>query len=96
MRPRQKAADNVYQLDNNDMKMWAEPSYTPDQWLKYAIDNLEWSLAEGEHEVGAVDRLHQARLAFGLGCHILDIGLVALWFALLAALSVYLLWRPAR
>ena len=40
-----------YQVDNNDMKMWAEPSYTPDQWLKYAIDNLEWSLAEGEHEV---------------------------------------------
>jgi allantoinase len=40
-----------YQVDNNDMKMWAEPSYTPDQWLKYAIDNLEWSLREGEHEV---------------------------------------------
>ena len=40
-----------YQTDNNDMKMWAEPSYTPDQWLKYAIDNLEWSIAEGDHEV---------------------------------------------
>ncbi|MEY3925584.1 MAG: translational GTPase TypA [Actinomycetota bacterium] len=30
-----------YQVDNNDMKMWAEPSYTPDQWLKYALDNLQ-------------------------------------------------------
>ncbi len=40
-----------YQIDNNDMKMWAEPSYTPDQWLKYAIDNFEWALREGEHEV---------------------------------------------
>jgi peptidoglycan/xylan/chitin deacetylase (PgdA/CDA1 family) len=43
-----------YQVDNNDMKMWAQPSYTPDQWLKYAIDNLEWSLREGEHEVNVM------------------------------------------
>lgn len=40
-----------YQVDNNDMKMWAQPSVTPDQWLKYACDNLDWALAEGEHEV---------------------------------------------
>ena len=40
-----------YQMDNNDMKMWAEPSYTPDQWLKYAMDNLDWALREGAHEV---------------------------------------------
>lgn len=40
-----------YQIDNNDMKMWVEPSYTPDQWLKYAIDNFEWALREGAHEV---------------------------------------------
>ncbi|NPC56958.1 polysaccharide deacetylase family protein [Caenimonas soli] len=40
-----------YQVDNNDMKMWSEPSYTPDQWLKYAIDNFEWTLREGEHEI---------------------------------------------
>jgi peptidoglycan/xylan/chitin deacetylase (PgdA/CDA1 family) len=40
-----------YQIDNNDMKMWAEPSYTPDQWLKYALDNFEWALREGAHEV---------------------------------------------
>lgn len=53
-----------YQTDNNDMKMWAEPSYTPDQWLKYAIDNLEWSLAEGEHEVNMMS----------LGLHLRIIG----------------------
>lgn len=40
-----------YQIDNNDMKMWTEPSYTPDQWLKYAIDNFEWALREGAQEV---------------------------------------------
>jgi len=40
-----------YQVDNNDMKMWSAPSYTPDQWLKYAIDNFEWALREGAHEV---------------------------------------------
>ena len=40
-----------YQMDNNDMKMWAEPSYTPDQWLKYAMDNLDWALRAGAHEV---------------------------------------------
>ena len=53
-----------YQVDNNDMKMWADPSYTPDQWLKYAIDNLEWSLAEGEHEVNMMS----------LGLHLRIIG----------------------
>ena len=40
-----------YQVDNNDMKMWAEPSYTPDQWLKYAIDNFEWSIKEGAEQI---------------------------------------------
>jgi peptidoglycan/xylan/chitin deacetylase (PgdA/CDA1 family) len=30
-----------YAIDSNDMKMWAEPSYTPDQWLKYAIDTFD-------------------------------------------------------
>ena len=36
-----------YQVDNNDMKMWAEPSYTPDQWLKYAptTSNGRWPRA---------------------------------------------------
>lgn len=40
-----------YQIDNNDMKMWSSPSYTPDLWLKYAKDNLDWALEEGGHEV---------------------------------------------
>jgi peptidoglycan/xylan/chitin deacetylase (PgdA/CDA1 family) len=40
-----------YQVDNNDMKMWSAPAYTPEQWLKYAIDNLEWMIAEGAYEV---------------------------------------------
>jgi allantoinase len=43
-----------YQLDNNDMKMWSAPAHTPDQWLKYAKDNLDWALAEGEHEVNVM------------------------------------------
>ena len=30
-----------YAIDSNDMKMWAEPSYTPDQWLKYAVDTFD-------------------------------------------------------
>ncbi|CAN5268573.1 allantoinase PuuE [soil metagenome] len=43
-----------YQVDNNDMKMWTAPSYTPDQWLKYAIDNFEWALREGQDEVNVM------------------------------------------
>jgi peptidoglycan/xylan/chitin deacetylase (PgdA/CDA1 family) len=35
-----------YQLDTNDMKMWNHPSYTPDQWLKYATDSFDWLLRE--------------------------------------------------
>jgi peptidoglycan/xylan/chitin deacetylase (PgdA/CDA1 family) len=35
-----------YQLDTNDMKMWSHPSYTPDQWLKYACDTFDWLLRE--------------------------------------------------
>lgn len=53
-----------YQVDNNDMKMWSEPAYTPDQWLKYAKDNLDWILAEGEHEVNMMS----------LGLHLRIIG----------------------
>ncbi len=40
-----------YQLDTNDMKLWAEPSYTPHQWLQYAMDNLAWSIREGDHAI---------------------------------------------
>jgi allantoinase len=53
-----------YQVDNNDMKMWSAPAYTPDQWLKYAKDNLDWLVAEGEHEVNMMS----------LGLHLRIIG----------------------
>ena len=36
-----------YAVDTNDMKMWAEPSYTPRQWLAYAIDTFDRLYAEG-------------------------------------------------
>ncbi len=38
-----------YAVDTNDMKMWAEPSYTPAQWLQYAIDTFDWLYVEGAH-----------------------------------------------
>lgn len=38
-----------YAVDTNDMKMWAEPSYTPAQWLQYAKDTFDWLYAEGTH-----------------------------------------------
>ncbi len=36
-----------YALDTNDMKMWAEPSYTPSQWLEYAVHTFDCLHAEG-------------------------------------------------
>lgn len=36
-----------YQLDDNDMKMWTDPAYTPEAWLKYAVDSFDWLYAEG-------------------------------------------------
>lgn len=36
-----------YAVDTNDMKMWSEPSYTPSQWLEYAIDTFDCLYAEG-------------------------------------------------
>jgi peptidoglycan/xylan/chitin deacetylase (PgdA/CDA1 family) len=38
-----------YAIDTNDMKMWAEPSYTPRQWLEYAIDTFDRLYLEGAH-----------------------------------------------
>ena len=31
-----------YALDTNDMKMWIDPAYTPDNWCKYLIDTFNW------------------------------------------------------
>lgn len=36
-----------YALDTNDMKMWTDPAYTPDQWLAYAIASFDQLYAEG-------------------------------------------------
>jgi peptidoglycan/xylan/chitin deacetylase (PgdA/CDA1 family) len=55
-----------YQLDTNDMKLWAHPSYTPDQWLKYACDTLDWLRAE-------TARLKVPRI-MSLGVHLRIIG----------------------
>ncbi|MCC5866577.1 MAG: polysaccharide deacetylase family protein [Wenzhouxiangella sp.] len=35
-----------YALDSNDMKFWIDPSLTPDQWLKYAVDTFNWLYEE--------------------------------------------------
>ena len=40
-----------YALDSNDMKMWVAPSYTPDAWLKYAIDTFDQLYEEGGDQV---------------------------------------------
>ena len=37
-----------YAIDTNDMKFWTSPSYTPNQWLTYVKDSLDWLLAEAE------------------------------------------------
>lgn len=36
-----------YALDSNDMKMWTDPAYSPDAWLKYAVDSFDWLYREG-------------------------------------------------
>lgn len=36
-----------YQLDNNDMKMWTDPAFTPHQWLDYAKTNFDQIYREG-------------------------------------------------
>jgi len=37
-----------YQLDTNDMKMWTDPSLTPERWLDYAIRCFDQLYREGE------------------------------------------------
>jgi peptidoglycan/xylan/chitin deacetylase (PgdA/CDA1 family) len=38
-----------YQLDTNDMKMWANPGFTARDWLDYAVDSFDFLYAEGAH-----------------------------------------------
>lgn len=54
-----------YQLDNNDMKMWISPSYTPDAWLEYARRGFDWVLKEGREG---------KRKMMSLGLHLRIIG----------------------
>jgi peptidoglycan/xylan/chitin deacetylase (PgdA/CDA1 family) len=35
-----------YAIDTNDMKMWSDAGYTPDMWLRYAIDTFDTLYAE--------------------------------------------------
>jgi allantoinase len=37
-----------YQLDTNDMKMWADPAYAPSAWLDYARHSFDQLYREGE------------------------------------------------
>lgn len=36
-----------YQIDTNDMKMWANAAYTPRDWLDYVIDSFDWLYERG-------------------------------------------------
>lgn len=36
-----------YAIDSNDMKFWISPSYSPDDWLKYAKDTFDVLYEEG-------------------------------------------------
>ncbi len=36
-----------YALDTNDMKFWTAPSYTPQDWLDYAVGTFDQLYAEG-------------------------------------------------
>ena len=39
-----------YAIDSNDMKFWLSPSFTPDMWLQYAKDTLDWLSSESRQE----------------------------------------------
>ena len=53
-----------YALDSNDMKMWTDPAYTPEQWYRYAVDSFDQLHREGADE---------ARM-MSLGVHLRIIG----------------------
>ena len=38
----------LFQLDNNDMKMWTDPALSPRQWLDHAKANFDQVYREGE------------------------------------------------
>jgi peptidoglycan/xylan/chitin deacetylase (PgdA/CDA1 family) len=49
--------------------MWVAPAYTPDLWLKYAIDSFEQLLAEGRN-----DRYVGRPRMMSLGLHLRIVG----------------------
>lgn len=53
-----------YAIDSNDMKMWVAPSYTPSDWLDYAVATFDCLWEEG----GAAPRM------MSLGLHLRIIG----------------------
>ncbi len=67
-----------YALDSNDMKMWVAPAYTPDLWLKYAIDTFDVLLAEGAANAALHASSHASSHApprmMSLGLHLRIIG----------------------
>ena len=44
---RQPMAILPYALDTNDMKFWLTPAYSPEDWLRYAINTFDWLYKEG-------------------------------------------------
>jgi peptidoglycan/xylan/chitin deacetylase (PgdA/CDA1 family) len=54
-----------YALDSNDMKFWNAPALTPNAWLQYARDTLDWLLTEGAT---------RERVMMSLGVHARIIG----------------------
>lgn len=53
-----------YAIDSNDMKMWVAPSYTPQDWLDYAVATFDCLYGEGA----------QAPRMMSLGLHLRIIG----------------------
>ena len=54
-----------YAIDTNDMKFWTSPAYTPEQWLDYITNSLDWLVAESEQ--------HGSRM-LSVGVHLRIIG----------------------
>ncbi len=67
-----------YQLDNNDMKMWTDPAYTPQAWLDYAKAGFDQLYREG---------VDGSPKMMSLGLHLRIIGRPARFWALAALLE---------
>ena len=83
-----------YALDSNDMMMWAEPAFTPRDWLEYAIDTFDWLWREGARDAPRMmslglhlrivgPRAHRVPRAVPRSCA----GREGVWFATRAAIA---------